>query len=808
MSTKKDHIPGDKRGETHDYKGLFRATPLPVFILGRDYRIRETNTRFDRQFAGPRQGDRFCYEIFHDKPLSGPCPQCPATTAFLTGKDTSAVCPVEKDGGTTYYRKDVVPVKDAGGAITTVMIAVQDITDSVERQMLQESHSRDLENTIHIQIDERRAKERMLSVLVNTIYEIKGVHHLDESMDRIISGFSDLGAQFIVVVMSDERAMKCVKAHPAPMLSEFESILGAGILGRQVSPKRHPRNPFVHAVRTGKPMPYRGERGIRVFLQECFAGLDELVVERIASRVRDTSIVVFPLKTNSTSLGAIGLSIAVDTLERNYEYLNFLANTAAIEFNRQISSMKLQASEEKYRNLVERSRDMIILCDRAGIINYSNRIFYKSTGISTLQKKGLSVYSLFTPEGGLQLKFAVDAALSSSSGVDPIELPMSTVGKGDIWTEIMINSLEKEHEGFQIVARDISRRKSLERLVGNLSAFQEKILQNDFIGIITTDLAGTITSWNKGARFILGYASHEVLQKNVSDLIIGGDPESPRRMSAGGSCPTHQVSSAVRFQRRDGRPVNVLYVESAMRDETGTPLAIIAFFFDNTEKIELVEKGKELTSRLHQAQLITILSLAKLTEYRDIETGMHLERIMRYTEILAREMANNDDYRDYITEEYIRDLVNSCPLHDIGKVGIPDSILHKPGKLTREEFEVIKRHSTIGGDTIAEAEKRVEGRSYLNLGKEIAYYHHERWDGSGYPMGLAGTQIPLSARIVAVADVYDALISKRPYKDPYPHHRAIEIITGSAGSHFDESVVRCFMDREKDFQGMGERYLQ
>jgi PAS domain S-box-containing protein len=808
MSRKNDHIQGHDRENTLDYRALFKSMPLPVFILTGDFKIRETNGQFDKHFSTHPENARFCYEFFHQTPASGPCPDCPAAETFRTGKECSAVKRVEKGERTVYYRKDAVPLKAADGSVSSVMTFVQDITDTVEKEIRQESHSRVLQNTIHTQMDERRAGEKMLSVLVNTIYDIKGVHHLNESMDRIIQGFSDLGVHSIAVLLSDERALTCARLHPAQMATELESALGMSITGSRISPRRYPRNPFACAIQGGKPVLYRGAKGIAAFMKKSFPGLNESLLAAASLSLNGHSIVIFPLKTNSVSLGAIGISMPTEALERNYEYLNFLANAAAIEFNRQISSRKLRTSEEKYRNLVERSCDMIILCDRAGNINYSNRIFHKTTGISTLQKKELSVYSMFSPEGSLQLKFAVDAALSSSSGADLIELPLSTVGKGEIWTEIMINSLEKNQDGFQIVARDITRRKNLEKLVGNLSAFQEKILQNDFIGIITTDLDGTIMSWNKGARFILGYASHDVLQRNVSEFIIGEDPRVQRRTGAGGPFPMQQVSCEVPFRTRDGKSVDVMYVESAMRDETGTPIAIIAFFFDNSEKMALVEKGKDLACRLQQAQLITILSLAKLTEYRDIETGMHLERIMRYTEILAKELTHFDDYRDYITDDYVRDLVNSCPLHDIGKVGIPDSILHKPGKLTADEFEIIKRHSTIGGDTIAEAEKRVEGRSYLNLGKEIAYYHHERWDGRGYPMGLQGTQIPLSARIVAVADVYDALISKRPYKAPFPHARAVDIITSSAGTHFDSAVVKCFLDREKEFSGFASSSIQ
>jgi response regulator RpfG family c-di-GMP phosphodiesterase len=203
--------------------------------------------------------------------------------------------------------------------------------------------------------------------------------------------------------------------------------------------------------------------------------------------------------------------------------------------------------------------------------------------------------------------------------------------------------------------------------------------------------------------------------------------------------------------------------------------------------------------RLQQAQQMTIMSLVKLAEYRDVETGSHLERLMRYTEILARDLSEQYHFRDYITETYIADIVNSCLLHDIGKVGIPDSILKKPGKLTPEEFEIMKKHTLYGGDSLSDAERKVQGRSFLNLSKEIAYYHHEWYNGKGYPFGLEGESIPLSARIVAVADVYDALRSMRAYKNPMSHEEAFRLILSETGTHFDRLIVDSFVRKEKLF---------
>ena len=203
--------------------------------------------------------------------------------------------------------------------------------------------------------------------------------------------------------------------------------------------------------------------------------------------------------------------------------------------------------------------------------------------------------------------------------------------------------------------------------------------------------------------------------------------------------------------------------------------------------------------KLHNARMATILGLAKLAEYRDEGTGTHLERIREYAKMIAEEMAKNPKYAGHITPEYIDDIYQSSILHDIGKVGIPDAVLLKPAKLSDEEFDVIKRHTTLGGDAINAIEAKIEGKSFLALGKEIAYNHHEKWDGSGYPRGLSRDDIPLSARIIALADVYDALTTRRFYKEAFSHKRSRQMIVELKGTHFDPHVVDVFLALEDEF---------
>jgi len=219
-----------------------------------------------------------------------------------------------------------------------------------------------------------------------------------------------------------------------------------------------------------------------------------------------------------------------------------------------------------------------------------------------------------------------------------------------------------------------------------------------------------------------------------------------------------------------------------------------------------VMQTETYAQELVKTQEAAIFALAKLAESRDPETGGHLERIQNYSKILAECLATFPKYDGYITEEFIDAIYISSPLHDIGKVGIPDAILLKPGRLTKEEFEQMKLHTVIGGSTLAAAEDRLKSSSFLEVGKAIAYCHHEKWDGSGYPSGLKGEEIPLSARIMALADVYDALCSKRCYKPAWPHDKVKETIIRDSGTHFDPMVVDAFLQCEEMFIEIQDRF--
>ncbi len=203
-----------------------------------------------------------------------------------------------------------------------------------------------------------------------------------------------------------------------------------------------------------------------------------------------------------------------------------------------------------------------------------------------------------------------------------------------------------------------------------------------------------------------------------------------------------------------------------------------------------------------EAQQATIFALAKLAEQRDDNTGSHLERVREYCKLLAKQLSEDSTYSDRISEDFIICIQHASPLHDIGKVAIPDSILLKPGKLSFEEFEVMKSHCIIGAENMQAVFNKYPDNAFIGMGIEIALYHHERWDGSGYPDRLIGKNIPLPARIMAVADCYDALRSDRCYRNGFNHELVISMIQGDSGTHFDPEIVRCFMSIESMFRSV------
>jgi putative two-component system response regulator len=229
------------------------------------------------------------------------------------------------------------------------------------------------------------------------------------------------------------------------------------------------------------------------------------------------------------------------------------------------------------------------------------------------------------------------------------------------------------------------------------------------------------------------------------------------------------------------------------------------FLKDKAEYLE--QEVARRTKEISMIQDVTMVTMGSLAETRDNETANHIRRTQNYVKLLASKLKDHPRFREFLTDEKIMLLFKSAPLHDMGKVGIPDHILLKPGELTPEEFEIMKTHTTIGRDAILSAENLLGTPvPFLRVGMEIAYGHHEKWNGAGYPEGLSGDDISIPGRLMAVADVYDALISRRIYKPPYPHEESVDIIREASGTHFDPDMVEAFLALSNQFNKVAQKY--
>ena len=272
-----------------------------------------------------------------------------------------------------------------------------------------------------------------------------------------------------------------------------------------------------------------------------------------------------------------------------------------------------------------------------------------------------------------------------------------------------------------------------------------------------------------------------------------------------------ELCKAVRMADCDGYVYTILLTSNAgpaqlVEGMTAGADDFIGKPFNPNELVVRVRAGERILGM--ETRDMAIFALAKLAESRDPETGHHLERVQLYSRILAQHLGATPKYRDQIDAEYVRLIYQTSPLHDIGKVAIPDCVLRKPGRFSDAEFAVMKTHAMAGAETLNAALERYPEARFLQVACEIAATHHERWDGSGYPKGLREEEIPLSGRIVALADVYDALTSRRCYKDPYAHSVARSIIVGDAGKHFDPDIVEAFIQVEGDFVAVYDRFKE
>ena len=272
-----------------------------------------------------------------------------------------------------------------------------------------------------------------------------------------------------------------------------------------------------------------------------------------------------------------------------------------------------------------------------------------------------------------------------------------------------------------------------------------------------------------------------------------------------------EAASAFAYNNEEARAETLDRIQS-LDIRTGDEIENLYLSFVKTtdDTVRYITEAQEHNEKIAKLQNGLIMLLADMVESRDQCTGDHVRKTAAYARLIMEQMRREDIYTDQLTDDFVQDVINSAPLHDLGKIQIPDSLLNKPGKLTDEEFAQMKTHTTMGGKIIMNAITAISENDsgYLKEAKNLANYHHERWDGRGYPRGLAGEDIPLSARIMAVADVFDALVSKRSYKNSFPFEKAMGIIREESGTHFDPLVAKAFLDAEDEVRRVAESHQE
>ncbi len=328
--------------------------------------------------------------------------------------------------------------------------------------------------------------------------------------------------------------------------------------------------------------------------------------------------------------------------------------------------------------------------------------------------------------------------------------------------------------------------------------FQSFFEQNS-VGFAITSPDGSWQHVNDKLCCILGYDKSELYGMSWQD--VTPDEDRFREVARFWSLLERGISesfSEKRYVRKDGSLVDVEVSTHLMKDGDGSVIYLASTIQDITDRLESQRLLAQRAVELERHRETIINSMAILAEYRDGDTGGHIQRTKAYVKLLLERSGGDLLF----PPEDLPLIWQSAALHDIGKVAIPDSVLLKPGPLSKDEFEQIKAHPLIGGEVLVRTEGILGGGAFISYARDITEYHHEKWDGSGYPHGLKEEAIPFLARVMAIADVYDALVSSRPYKMAFPHSKAVSIIEEGAGSHFDPNLVSVFLSCEREFEGI------
>lgn len=510
---------------------------------------------------------------------------------------------------------------------------------------------------------------------------------------------------------------------------------------------------------------------------------------KVAMGQKSASILIFDQKKNRNA----ALQAALERPDLAVAEINdtrFWADTI-FSINPDIVFLGLVEDEAGWSRLLEEIVDK--LPDRP-VITFSHGEIAAADIRRSFQKGAFDCLSLYSTSG-LNLLSVVDRALEERENRRQAKKNQEQLEKALRESEQTITGLTgKLADARKALGKERSNRLYTEETVRQNQQTFRIMFENTHDAIIHLNRDGFVVNSNEVIFDIFGLSREEVLGKDLSDYdFLGFDYRQALELYKNATTKVPFPAFQVEAFHKNGSKI---YIETQAKP-----------ILDNNSIEGIINIVRNITpqKRLENTKNATILGLAKLAESRDDCTGGHLERVREYSRMITRAIRQLPKYESYITSAYINDIYLSSILHDIGKVSVPDAILLKPGRLTPEEFDIIKQHTIVGGNALAAVDAELKEQSFLTLGKEIAYYHHESWDGNGYPEGLEGETIPLSARIVALADVYDALTTKRVYKNAYSHKKAVDIILEEKGKKFDPDIVEAFVTNLDEFDSIRKK---
>ncbi len=347
----------------------------------------------------------------------------------------------------------------------------------------------------------------------------------------------------------------------------------------------------------------------------------------------------------------------------------------------------------------------------------------------------------------------------------------------------------------------------LNRRLQELRIFQD-IIESSTDGLLVTDTDGIIVKTNRGLEAMTGLKDAVLSMRPLATLEKTTFPQLQFADILEMVQSRGNWSGETTGYRLNGETFIAQLSFFPILNESGDAFAYAALIKDVSEQRRMQRELIDSLKKLTQAQEATIFGLARLAEYRDQATGFHLERIRSYCRTLAEALHHHPQFQETVTHQFIETLYRTAPLHDIGKVGIPDYILLKAGKLSAQEFEIMKQHTIIGYQTLHSIQQQYGDLDFLKMGIDITYCHHERYDGKGYPRGLKGEEIPLSAQILSIADVYDALTTERVYKKAYSHERSLQIMLKERGKHFEPTLFDVFLSIADQFNDIRKTFIE